>query len=561
MVKKSSQKTILNTMIFAGLIIFAIILDNLNNIFLASSSFSYSMGFTVSICIYIGLYSYWTISVYKRIMQSRVRNYLMLIGAAIIFWITIRIIKWVAFEFVIFEDRLLWYMYYIPMIMLSVFFFFISLHVGENEEYRPSKKWNLLYIPAILLIIAVITNDMHLLAFDIDTTVHAYGLDYSHGIIYYIVLFFILGMVLMSSFIILKKFSLTPKTRKKALMPALVIAIVMVYTIVYIITPTYGIGYFLDVTAFGCTMAIALLESFIRTGLIHSNKGYSECFAMANIRAQILDSDGSTVYISESTLPLAKADFETLKKEKTVSFTSNTLSHIAPIKGGYVTWNSDVSQIRDMIKNLKALNDELYTEVDLLSLENDQKVEKARLEKLNDLHSIILKEILPLSEKIKSEIQHNRKTNEDGLKHLLFETSITSTYIKRKVNLILTQQTDGCIYAEDMRYCFLESFQLLRLYDKTCAINIVNNYSLSLDAAMASFDLYQNIIESTKYSFDAVYVTYNFDENNMMFAVQISGEIKLSYDDLTSDIKSYQKGKLQLLDETDSYYISLVMPK
>ncbi len=561
MVKNSTQKTILSTMLFAGLIIFAVFLDNLYILFPVSTSFFNTVGATVSLCIYIALYSYWTSSVYKRIMQSHVRNYLMLIGATIIFWITLRIIKWSAFEFVVFEDRILWYMYYIPMIMLSVFFFFTSLYVGENEEYQPSKRWNLFYIPAILLIIAVITNDIHLLAFDIDTTVHAYGLDYSHGVIYYLVLFFILSMVLMSSFTILQKFSLSKKTRKKALIPALVIAVAITYTIIYIITPTYGLGYILDLTVFGCTMAIALLESFIRAGLIHSNMGHSECFAMANIRAQILNNDGTAVYISENTLPLTKADFETLKNEKLVSLTSGTLSHIAPIKGGYVTWNSDVSQIRGMIKTLKMLNDELYAEVDLLSLENDQKVEKARLEKLNNLHSIILKEILPLSEKIKSEIQHSRKTDANELKHLLFETSITSTYIKRKVNLILTEQTDGCIYAEDMRYCFLESFQLLRLYDKTCAINIVNNCSISLDAAMASFDLYQNIIESTKYNFDAVYVTYNFDENNMTFAVQISGDIKLSSDDLMSGKTSYQKGTLQLLDETDSYYISLVMPK
>ncbi len=561
MAKKLAQNSIFRVALFVALIMLAVILDNLYNMFPVNDSFFNMVGFTISICIYIGLYSYWTISVYKRIMQSRVRNYLMLIGAAIIFWITVRIVKWAAFEFMIFEDRILWYMYYIPMIMLSLFFFFISLYVGENEEYRPSKKWNLLYIPAILLIITVLTNDIHLLAFDIDTTVHAYGLDYSHGVVYYLVVFFILSMVLMAFFIILKKFSLSKKSRKKALMPALVIAVSIAYTIMYIITPVYGLGHVLDLTVFGCTMAIALLESFIRTGLIHSNMGHSECFAMANIRAQILNSDGAVVYISENTLPLEAADFEVLKKEKTVSFTSGTLSHIAPINGGYVTWSSDVSQIRDMIKNLKALNDELYTEVDLLTLENDQKGEKARLEKLNDLHDVILKEILPLSEKIESKIEHSEKTKADELKSLLFETSITSTYIKRKVNLILTEQTDEHIYAEDMRYCFLESFQLLRLYDKTCAINVVNNCALSLDAAMASFDLYQNIIESTKYNFDAVYVTYNFDESNMMFAVQISGDIKLSSNDLISDKTGYRKGDLQILDETDSYYISLVMPK
>ncbi len=560
MAKYSTKKTVFDTLIFAFLIIVATAFSNTNYMLITQNLFLNSIGFMLSICIYIGLYSYWIISVYTRIMQSQVRNYLMVIGANIIFWITIRTIKWSAFEFVAFGDRLLWYMYYIPMIMLTLSFFFISLCVGENEEYRPNKKWNLLYIPAIALVVAVLTNDMHLLAFDIDITTHAHGKDYSHGPVYYLVLLFILGMVIMSSIIIVRKFSASKNARKKVLWPALVITAAIVYTVLYIITPNYGIGHLLDLTVFGCTMAIALLETFIRTGIIHSNMGHSACFATANIRAQILNSEGDVVFISENALPIAKEEFEVLKRDKRATFNSSTITQIAQIQGGYVAWNSDVSQIRNMIKTLQKLNGKLYKEVDILTFENEQKSENARLNKLNDLHGIMLKEILPLSEKIKLDIEQGDRTQIE-LKRLLFETSITSIYIKRKVNLILTEQTEKCICAEDMRYCFLESFQLLRLYNITCAINIVNNQNLSLNAAMASFDLYQNIIESAKYNFYAVYVTYNFDEKNMMFTVQISKDAKLQHSDFVIDKITAQKGEIKFLDETDSYYISLVMPK
>ncbi len=562
MVKNSTRKTVLGTLFFATLIIVALFIDNLLDVlFPVHNSYFLRLGVAVSMCIYIGVYSYWILSVYKRIMQSHVRNYLMLIGAIIVFWITIRTVKWSAFDFVAFEDRLLWYMYYIPMIMLSVLFLFVSLYVGESEDYQPSKKWNLLYIPAVLIIISVLTNDMHCLAFNIDITIHSYGIDYSHGPVYYVALFFILSMVLISTFIIVRKFSVSPNARKKALMPSLVIIITIVYCALYIITPNYGIGYILDLTVFGCTMAIALLESFIRTGLIHSNMGHSECFAMADIRAQILDHDGKVVYISENALPISLSDFEILKRDTTASFNFSTLSHVSPINGGYVVWNSDVSQIGDMIKKLKLLNDKLYKEVDLLTLENEQKSESARLRKLNDLHTIMLKEILPLSEKLKAEIELKGKNKEEEIKSLLFETSMTSTYIKRKVNLILTQQTEKFICAEDMRYCFLESFQTLRLYNKTCAINIIENCDISLNSAMASLDLYQSIIESTKYNFDTIYVTYSFDDNNMMFAVQISGDIKPCYNDIVSDDILAQNGEIKFFDETDSFHISLTMQK
>ncbi len=561
MVKKSTQKTIREALFFASLISFAIILDTIYLLIPISDTFFDGVQGAVSICIYIGVFAYWTISAYRRIMQRHVRNYLMLIGANIIFWISIRAVKWTAFQFVVFEDRILWYMYYIPMVMLSVLFLFVSLHVGENEEYRASKKWNLLYIPAIIIIAAVLTNDIHGLAFDIDINRHAYGLDYNHGPVYYMALFFILSMVLVSTYIIIRKFSLSKKARKKALMPAIVIIVTIIYSVLYIITPVYGLGYIVDLTVFGCTMAIALLESFIRTGLIHSNMGHSECFAMADIRAQILNNQGEVVYISENALPIAKNDFEMLKIAKTFSINSGTLSHIAPIYGGYIVWNSDVSQIRDTIKNLKVLNKKLYKEVDLLTFENEQKSERARLRKLNDLHSIMLKEILPLSEKIKSKIELSNITQKEQIKQLLFETSMSSIYIKRKVNLTLTQQTEKFVSVEDMRYCFLESFQLLRLYDITCAINITENCDISLNAAMASLDLFQYIIEGAKYNFDIVYVTYNFEENNMAFAVQISGDINLRYNDIPVDEIYIGEGEIKLIKETDSYYISLVMPK
>ncbi len=559
--KKTIQKTVVEIILFAALLFVAIMLDEVYRFFPFNNQFVNAQLFLLSICIYIGLYSYWIMSIYKRIMQSHVRTYLMSIGILIIFWVTIRAIKWIAFEFVIFEDRILWYLYYIPMILLALFFFFTSLCVGENEEYRLNRKWQLLYIPALLLIVLVLTNDIHGLAFDIDTLSHALGQDYSHGVVYYLVLLFILSMVLMSSYIILRKFCGSKIPKKAALWPSIVIVVTLLYNIMYIVQPSYGIGYYLDLTIFGCTMAIALLESFIKTGLIHSNMGHKQFFAMSDIKAQILNSKGDVVYICENALPLAKDDFEKLKNTQTASLDDDMLSHIAPINGGYVVWNSEVSQIQRMIKELKLLNDRLYKEVDLLTVENEQKSESARLQKLSDLHDIMLKEILPFSEKIQSKISKSSKTRSTELKQLLFETSMVSTYIKRKINLILTEQTEKCISTQEIKLCFLESFQLLRLYGKTCEMNIVKEYDMNLDMAMASFDLYQSIIEKTQYGFDAVYVTYNFDESSLLFAVQISGDIELSCDDLVTEIATLQNGEIRVADETDSYYVSLAVPK
>ncbi len=545
-------KTVAKTTLFLALLFLGGFLHYASVFCPVNMKFEVSIGLIISIGIYIGIFSYWSISIYSRIMQGHVRTYLMLIGVTIIFWIAVRSIKWYALSELIFEDRFFWYLYYIPMILLPLFFFFISLYVGENEDYKINKKVKLLFIPAIVLILLVLTNDFHKLAFDIDLNTHAYGLDYSHGIVYYIVVIFIFLIVMSSSVIIARKFIASMNIKKAIRLPALVIICTIIYCVSYVIKPTYGIGHYLDVTIFGSAMAVALLESFIRSGLIHSNIGHQECFLVSDIRAQILDDNGEVIYFSENALPLSKENFNIIKKMGATSFSNNTISNITKIRGGYVVWSNDVSQINSKISQLKLLRNKLHSEIDILSLENEQKSETARLEKLNDLHNIMLKEVLPFGKKIESKLQKNSDIDNDEMARLLFEISMTSTYIKRKVNLILTEQTEKCIAGDEMRRCFLESFQLLEFYGKTCVININSDYKFSLEKAMRTFDIYQNIIEYVHYNFDTIYITYNFSSDNIIFALQIATDVKIDSDDFADK-------KLQILNENDCYHISCVM--
>ncbi len=561
---KTTSKMIVRIILFIALLILAEALELLLYGF-TPNVFVNLIAYALSIGIYIGIFSYWIISIYNRIMERRVRTYLMLIGANMVFWITIRGIKWSAFRYVIIEDRILWYMYYIPMLLLPMLFLFTTLSVGEDEEYRPNKKWSLLWIPTVLLIVMVLTNDIHDFVFRLDKTLHAYGLDYSYGSGYYMVLVYILGLILFSLGMMIRKFSISTQARKASRLPIVVVLCVIIYNVAYIIKPNYGIGYyFIDLTVFTCIMIIAFLESCIQVGLIHSNMGYSDFFAMADIRAQILDKSGNVVYISENALPLMKGDFERLKSEKTMSLNSSTIMNMEPINGGYVSWNSDVSQIHEMIKQLKSLNEKLYKEVDILTFENEQKRETARLEKLRDLHNIMIKEVLPFGEKIKAEIHKKTNAKVEEINRLLFETSMTSTYIKRKVNLILTEQTEKCISTDEMHRAFLESFQLLRIYGRTCQINIAKEYDMSLDMAMFCHDLYQTILDRLNYNFDTLYLNYNLREQDMVFSIEVDTEMKidiLDFEKFEIEKQSFLKGRIKTSFEDESYYISLSVPK
>ncbi len=562
---KIEFKPAVKVLLFVFLLFFSTTIGTLHRRLPYNFVLFYSFTFVLSIGIYIGLFATWTVSVYNRIMQRHVRTYLMLIGVNIIFWASVRAVKWAGFVKVALCDRLAWYMYYIPMVMIPLLFFFTALCVGEDEGYCPSKKWELLFIPAILLILLVLTNDFHMLVFnDFDLTIRPYGQKYSYGVGYYAIMAFILCTCIASMFLLVKKHSRSKALRKAARLPVLVIGGIVLYVLLYIQDPSYGIGYyFIDATIFGCAATVAFWEACIRTGLVHSNSCHKEFFEMATTNAQILTLEGDTVYSAENAQRLSRGDFERLKQNKKTDLDKNTLLHISPIKGGYVSWSSDVSGIKSAIEALERLNNSLNEEIDLLTYENEQKKETTRARKLGELQSILLAEALPYSEKIKNDVLTNQNVTEGEMKGILFETGIISTYLKRKVNLILTAQTEKCISTEELQRAFLEVFSLLKLYGKRCTVKINGKFNTSLEAALLCYDLFQKVIEWSRYEFDVLYVTMSDSKKQIVLTIDIAPCESLNLDEFKLFEKqklSMQGGAIKISPEEEGCHFSLAIP-
>ncbi len=560
-----NKKTILKTLFFVVLIFVGIIFESVERGLIFIEEFYDFISFVnpyaqvIALAIYIGIFSYWIVTIYNRIMEKSVRFYLIGIGVTIIFWLSIRAIKWGSFKLLIFEDRLFWYFYYIPMALLPLFFFFISLLVGKDENYSINKKWYLLYIPAIILIILAITNDFHKLYFIIDISKHAYGLDYSHNIGYFCFVAYVIILMIMATVNVTKKFRLS-SNKKASRIPILVLLVGVVYLLLYVLKPNYGIGHYLDLTLFIGFLVITFLESCIRSRLINSNIGHNVFFAFSDINSQILTKEGEVVYSSENTLPLSLENFNLLKVEKSIEVNENVILNMKELETGYVAWYSDISHIRSLINEFESLNIKLYEEVDLLTLENLQKSEAASLKKLDNLHSVLIREVFPYSEKIKSEILKRENPDIDEMRTLLFETAVTSTYLKRKVNLILLSEIDNFISVEEMALCFKESFQFLEFLGVSCHINLVEHFKMTLEASLLSYDLFQFIIESFHYKIKTIFLTYNLKNGKIIFTVQVaydykqenSLDIDFAYEKFSTSI-----GNLKIADEGDSYYFSL----
>ena len=87
---------------------------------------SFTNPYLQSIChllrpfIYIGLYLVWAISFQKRIIQKEARRCLIMIAAMMVFWMLVRMCKFeIPYELPT-ALRYAWYLYYIPMLLLSL---------------------------------------------------------------------------------------------------------------------------------------------------------------------------------------------------------------------------------------------------------------------------------------------------------------------------------------------------------------------------------------------------------------------------------------------------------
>ena len=79
--------------------------------------------------------------------------------------ILLRGIKYSVFAGVDVLARYIWYLYYVPMLLLPLFFFYISLIIFSDEYSRFPKKWLWTAAITIVFILLVLTNDIHQLIF------------------------------------------------------------------------------------------------------------------------------------------------------------------------------------------------------------------------------------------------------------------------------------------------------------------------------------------------------------------------------------------------------------
>ena len=160
--------------------------------------------FLLSSLSYVALALAWGFSVSQRVLSRSVRRYLLLGCGMAVLWLLLRAAKYRYFT----QDviaRHLWYLDYVPQTLAPLFSLMGALWLGRDEGAPPARAWRLLYLPAALICIEVLTNDLHQLAFRFSADMRDWDGSYAHGPIYFIAMAWSVALLLIAVDIIYRK--------------------------------------------------------------------------------------------------------------------------------------------------------------------------------------------------------------------------------------------------------------------------------------------------------------------------------------------------------------------
>ena len=468
---------------------------------IANTTWNEPLSFT-STMVFSALCIMWTVSIQSRITKRREKRYFTMLGAFMLLFMMERVIKFSRFLFVPSIERHLWYSYYIPIILMPLISLLISLCLGKADDEKLNPKIKLLYIPAALLILGIMTNDLHQLAFRFKPQLENWSSDYKYGILYYLAMLWIIGCVL-ASLIITVRFSTVNASKRRAFIPLAVIVISLAGVAVYIFTD-FRYTRIMNVAELFCFCVAAFWESCLQTGLIPSNTGYDMLFKHSHLDAKITDNSGETVYEAAE------------KKQSDAAY----IEHVHQISGGEITWLEDVTVINRQKQQLEDANRRLSARAELQEKENALKEERTQITEQRRIYDKMNASFEPHTERIRALVAEAGRSEETWKNNMLW-VCVIGAYIKRKSNLILLAAKNSEIPLSELNLAYQESLSYLSRAGVVGDISAVPSIDFPSGTVLYAYDEFESLIERKMPDISWVKIDIIEKEKSVLFDIKI----------------------------------------
>lgn len=497
--------------------------------------------------IYIGLALFWGISLHQRVMQKNILHYLQIMDAGIVFWIILRYVKYDFFVGV--AVRYLWYLYYLPQIIVPLLLFYCVISIGRRENENIDRKWYLLLIPASVLFIGVMTNDIHNLAFKFQPGMRDWSSEYSYGILYFMTMLWMIGLVIISLIIIYRKCKVCC-SRRKVWIP---VGVFIMGTIIGIME-LLGMQNFYKIPEIMCATFIGIVESCMQIGLLHINNGYNNLFRKLVIPAELVDKAGKTVYSSAKAIDATSEEKEKALEEPILIGNDYKLN-VVEVNGGEFFYCEDVHIINEVNDQLNKIREQLKSENQLITEENEIKKRTIKIEERTKLYedlSIKIKPQLDMVEKLIDKVSKN-----DDVENNLSRMCIYGGYIKRLCNLMILSKENNKLLVRELENCIKESFDYLAICGITTSFENQALGMIESEELIQIYSIFELVIEQQLDGMEAILIRIEDVGTDVSFKIMLETVEQTTSIDFTM-LQLSAKLDISEIKEENTMYISVM---
>lgn len=500
----------------------------------------------------------WIHQLQRRLVQPDVRRNLTVCALMIILWILLRTIK---YEFLPVDSialRYAWYLYYIPQTFCVLMMFFSVLHIGKPQNSPISRFWKLLYIPAVIIILGILTNDLHQLAFRFPNGMSDWdNNNYIYGPFYYAAVLWI-GVLFVSILVIVFVRCAVPGSRRRIWLPMVPLIFGIIYFISYVVNPDWLLAAIIKMPEFVSVFFCAFMECLILAHLIPSNDNYGDFWSSSSIGAGIMDKNGVVKYKSKSSIPVTEEQVRAAEKSAIFLEKGDVVLRSHAIHGGFGYWTKDISEINKLNRQLEDLGDVLAEENAILDAENKLAEERIGIEQQNKLYDDIAKSVSPQLDKL-GRLVEEPEQNEEMFEQTMKYACILNSYIKRLSNMLLIFHQNSRIFSGELCLAISESLEYVRLYGIKAHFEYRGESLLAGECVLTAYKVFEAVLESGIPGADAVLVNLDISVDNINLRIEMNNPDKILPQSFMADEIEELGGTLETETEQKTEYVSLVL--
>lgn len=482
--------------------------------------------------LYVGLFTAWGISLRRRVMQPQARQFLTSIAGLVVFWLMVRTVKYFFVSSA--AIRYLWYFFYLPMLFIPLFTVFVAASLDKPENYRIPGWTKVLYFLAGMFFLLVLSNDLHQLVFTFDPTLTEWrDSGYTYGTGYYAVIGF-MGMCALSAIVIMIYKCRATQGKKAIWTPLLFLPAAAAYCILYAIyiEDHTSLLYYLagDMTVVNCLLFAGLMESCLQAGLIPTNTGYDALFQVSSVGMQITDQDYHICYTSDAARHLSAEVMCSIEGGKQL-LDGATLFKSHSIRGGYIVWQEDVSELIRVKDELESIREELQDRNDILREQYRQDAQRYKLEEQNRLYDLVQRETQRQLRQIDTLAAQRCGTLVDmqRRRELLLRILVLATYVKRRKDMIISADRSRVLSVGRLSSALREFCSNLSISGIAGNLYLLEMEAvLPIDAAHTAYDLFEDALELSLDTLSYFFVTIVRKNGTLSLHVNLECAVDLS---------------------------------